>query len=131
MHSVLEDFTAWNVDLGAGLEYTSHYTLKDFDIIGNEDSLYTPRDYGILFGGNVSDMTIVNPTIENFTWGIASEQELSRIRICLRNFMTITVIDATFIDVDTNFGTTIRYSTPSSLRQTCPIWNRISFWINH
>ena len=65
VHSVLEDFTAWNVRVGAEFSYTSHYTLKDFDLVGNGG-----EGTGILLGANAADITIVNPKISDFYTGM-------------------------------------------------------------
>ncbi len=70
IHSLFEDFTAWSVKSGAHFEYTSHYVIKDFDLIGKDPTPFSTPDSGISFGGNTTDMTIVSPTISGFTTGI-------------------------------------------------------------
>lgn len=64
--SVLDSFTAWNVVTGARLEYTSHYVLKNFDLVSNADTAGS----GIAYGKNMSDITIVDATIDGFKIGI-------------------------------------------------------------
>ena len=70
VHSVLDGFTAWSVLSGAQLEYTSHYLLKDFDLVAREDADFNHPLYGIAFGPNVFDMTIVDAKIDGFRDGI-------------------------------------------------------------
>jgi hypothetical protein len=70
IHSVFEDFTAWSVMSGASFEYTSHYLIKDFDLIGKDPTLFSDPATGISFGTNTFDMTIVSPTISGFKTGI-------------------------------------------------------------
>lgn len=70
VHSVFEDFTAWSVKTGAHFEYTSHYLIKDFEVIGKSPTAFSDPEIGIGFGPNASDMTIVNPVISGFATGI-------------------------------------------------------------
>ena len=68
MMSILHfsDFTAWEVQRGAHFEYTSHYTLSNFDLIGREPSRFNNSETGISFGNNTSDMAIVDSKITGF-----------------------------------------------------------------
>ncbi len=70
VHSVLEDFTAWSVRSGAHLEYTSHYVLKNFDLIAREGEKFSEPVSGIGFASNTFDVTIVDSTIDGFREGI-------------------------------------------------------------
>ena len=100
VHSVLDGFTAWNVDRGAELEYTSHYTLKDFDIIGNEEGGHT----GILFGANISDIAIVDATVENFGTGILLFKNFTDPDWEAEEDHEYTIVNPTFIDVGNELG---------------------------
>ena len=102
VHSHLDDFTAWSVVSGAHLEYTSHYILTNFDIIGKEDGEWTAQD-GISIGNNTSDLTIIDANIEGFKVGI----DLNKSFNDTSNSMDLhdyIVVDATFTDVDTEYG---------------------------
>jgi len=77
VHSVLEDFTAWNVKSGAHLEYTSHYVLKDFDLIANEPEQFNNPGAGISYGTNTSDIVVNGAEIDGFTYGIALHKNFS------------------------------------------------------
>lgn len=66
VRTVMSDFTAWNVVNGAHFEYTSHYTLLKFDLIGKTATPFNKSKTGISFGPNTTDMVIVDPTIDNF-----------------------------------------------------------------
>ncbi|MEO1192690.1 MAG: cadherin-like domain-containing protein [Pseudomonadota bacterium] len=66
LHSHFTDFTAWEVKRGAHFEYTSHYTIEGFDLIGKTPSAFNLSDTGISFGPNTTDMTIVSGSIADF-----------------------------------------------------------------
>jgi hypothetical protein len=66
VHSHFEDFTAWQVKSGAHFEYTSHYTIEDFDLIGREATRFNTSTTGISFGNNTTDMAVVGGHIAGF-----------------------------------------------------------------
>ncbi|MEM6940247.1 MAG: DUF4214 domain-containing protein [Pseudomonadota bacterium] len=68
--SVMQDFTAWNVVNGAHLEYTSHYLLRNFDLLGKEDSGFSPALEGLSIGNNTSELIIADSDITGFNAGI-------------------------------------------------------------
>lgn len=70
IHTHLSSFTAWEVRAGAAMEYTSHYLLKDFDIIGKTPEPFSNPVFGIEFGTNTSDMVINNARIANVPIGV-------------------------------------------------------------
>jgi len=69
IHSRMEDFTAWNVRVGAELEYTSHYVLNKFDLIGKEDVTFKSSLFGVIIGTNASDFSINDLKVEAFNEG--------------------------------------------------------------
>ena len=77
VHSHLEDFKAWEVRAGAALEYTSHYLLKDFDIIGKTPEAFSEALFGIEFGTNTTDMVINNASIENMEIGVRLQKDFT------------------------------------------------------
>jgi len=70
INSYFEDFAAWNVFAGAQIEYTSHYILKDFDLVATDAEFPNMGKTGISFGSNTYDMTIVNASVDSFERGI-------------------------------------------------------------
>lgn len=70
VHSHFKDFTAWEVRAGAAMEYTSHYLLADFDIIGKTPEPFSTALFGIEFGTNTSDMVINNANIADVPTGV-------------------------------------------------------------
>ncbi len=70
VRSWMSDFTAWEVQAGADLEYTSHYTLENFDLIGMTPEPFRRARRGINFGTNTSDMVVINSRIEGFETGV-------------------------------------------------------------
>jgi len=70
IRSHLSNFTAWEVQAGAALEYTSHYLLRNFDIIGMTPEPFKEAMFGIDWGTNTSDMVANNVSIENMETGV-------------------------------------------------------------
>ncbi len=68
--SHLEDFTAWSVQNGVHLEYTSHYLLRNFDLVGKEDSGFSPAREGISIGNNTTEVMVVGGQIAGFETGV-------------------------------------------------------------
>lgn len=107
VRSWMSDFTGWELRAGAELEYTSHYTLKDFDLIGSTPESFRDPLTGIKFGPNSSDMTIIDARIENYETGIylgkhftsnAGGDELDPA------INTYVVVEPEFIDVDEEYA---------------------------
>ena len=96
VNTVLEDFTAWNVQDGADLSYTGHYTLIDFDLVGLGDF-----GNGIDIEANTIDFTIVDSTFEGFRNGIDLNKEL--INDLSPELHSFTVVNPTFIDVENDY----------------------------
>ena len=97
--TTLENLTAWEVRTGAQLEYTSHYNLTGFDVIGKEAVPFSRPLTGIKFGPNITEMVVVDASIEGFPTGIDLE----------KNFVGMPqdpgghdyfIINPTFTDVD-------------------------------
>jgi len=70
IHTHMSSFTAWEVRGGAAMEYTSHYLLEDFDIIGSTPEPFRSPIFGIEFGTNTSDMVINRAMIANMPTGV-------------------------------------------------------------
>ncbi|MEM9843209.1 MAG: hypothetical protein AAF965_00275, partial [Pseudomonadota bacterium] len=68
--SKLTDFTAWSVANGAHLQYTSHYIVEGFDVVGKDDGAFRDAQNGILLGNNLSDIVIRDTKIDGFEVGI-------------------------------------------------------------
>ncbi|MEM9147014.1 MAG: Ig-like domain-containing protein [Pseudomonadota bacterium] len=67
LRTVMEDFTAWEVRTGAHFEYTAHYTLKDFDLVGAEQlAPFTSVGTGIEVTTNTSDIVVLDAQVDNF-----------------------------------------------------------------
>ncbi|MFK7954851.1 MAG: cadherin-like domain-containing protein [Lysobacterales bacterium] len=77
IHSHLTQFLAWEVQAGAALEYTSHYLLEDFDVVGKAPEPFSEAAFGIDFGTNTSDMVIHRATITNFETGIGLAKDFT------------------------------------------------------
>lgn len=70
VRSWMSDFLAWSVITGAELEYTSHYTLENFELIGQRPEPFRSARTGIVFGNNTSDMVVMNSRVEGFETGV-------------------------------------------------------------
>ncbi|MES2966455.1 MAG: G8 domain-containing protein, partial [Patescibacteria group bacterium] len=64
------DFKGWNLTEGAHFEYTAHYTLKNFDLVGTPSIGFRGARKGISLGTNLTDFSIINPKIAGFGEGI-------------------------------------------------------------
>ena len=101
VHSHLNDFTAWSVVNGAHLQYTAHYILTDFDVVGREDGDFWTAKNGILIGDKTSDLTIVNPTIDGFSTGINLNKDFKD--GTPKDLHSYSVIDADIRNADVEF----------------------------
>ena len=97
IHSHLSKFTAWEVRAGAAMEYTSHYLLEDFDIIGSTPEPFRDPLFGIDFGTNTTDMVINRTRIESMSVAIGLGKDFTTDHGPEVN--QYAVIDAEFIDV--------------------------------
>ncbi len=70
VHSHFKNFTAWEVRAGSAMEYTSHYVLENFDIIGNTPEPFRSPAFGIEFGTNTSDMVINGAHVADMPIGL-------------------------------------------------------------
>jgi len=70
VHSHFKDFTAWEVRAGSAMEYTAHYLLENFDVIGNTPEPFRSPAFGIEFGTNTSDMVINGAHIADMNVGV-------------------------------------------------------------
>lgn len=70
IHSHFKDFTAWEVRAGSAMEYTSHYVLENFDIIGSTPEPFRSAEFGIEFGTNTSDMVINGAHVADMPIGV-------------------------------------------------------------
>ena len=95
--SHLTDFTAWNVQTGAHLQYTSHYILEDFDLVGAEGA-----KWGIRFGNNLSEITVVEPSIDGFNIGIDLNKDFRAPGVGPDRHDYV-IVDPTFRDVNNNY----------------------------
>ena len=70
--TVLEDFTCWAAQSGLKLHYTSHYTMRDIDIICQRGTLQLDdtEGEGIGYGTNTADMVVIDTTIDGCAYGV-------------------------------------------------------------
>ena len=94
VRTVMDGFLNWETTDGVQLTYTSHYTMKNFDLIGTASTLPTSiADTGFKFGSQVFDITVNGLTVENFHTGVNLNQRV-------KDFWTDNDIDHVLIDVD-------------------------------
>lgn len=102
IHTHMSAFTAWSVEAGAAMEYTSHYLLEDFDLVGKDDEPFNDPAFGIDFGTNTSDMTVVGARIEGFETGIGLGKNFTNTVPPEANQYVI--VAPTFIDVEQHYA---------------------------
>jgi hypothetical protein len=95
--SNLTNFTAWSVQSGAHIEYTQHYILSNFDLIGKDPTAYSLPVTGISFGPNTSEIVVLDARIDGFKTGIDLGKHFTNSNLSpeLHNY---TVIDAIITD---------------------------------
>ena len=94
VRSTLDGFTNWETSEGVQLTYTSHYTLKNFDLLGTYNPLPVANaGTGFEFGPQVFDMTVNGLTVENFQTGVDLDQRF-------KSFWTAEDVDHVLIDLD-------------------------------
>jgi len=101
IHSHFSNFTAWEVRGGSAMEYTSHYLLENFDIIGKTPEPFSGPQFGIEFGNNTSDMVINQASIANVPEGVRLGKGFTAPTPPEAN--QYVVIDVEFEDVETHF----------------------------
>ncbi|MEL7357991.1 MAG: G8 domain-containing protein [Cyanobacteria bacterium J06560_6] len=73
LRSVLDGFKGWEVEQGSSLQYTSHYTLNDFDLVGSKNARHWVSK-GLNLQRNTQEMVFNNMTIDGFKVGIEAQQ---------------------------------------------------------
>lgn len=75
VRTVMDGFTNWETSEGVILTYTSHYTLKDFDLIGTTSTAkISSAGTGLKFGSLTFDLVMNGFKAEGFKLGIDFEQ---------------------------------------------------------
>lgn len=75
VRTVMDGFTNWETSEGVNLTYTSHYTLKDFDLLGTTNTDKISRaDTGFKFGGLTFDLVLNGFKAEGFELGMELDQ---------------------------------------------------------
>ena len=75
IRSVIDHFTAWEVEEGVLLTYTSRYTVLNSLLIGAAGGTKT---LGVKFGKNTYDLAVVNTKVANFEYGVDLSKITSR-----------------------------------------------------
>jgi hypothetical protein len=71
VRSVFHDWLIWECEHGAEIAYTSHYSLIDFDIIGQRSPLKGAEPAtGFIYQKNTGDAWLIRPRIEGFNVGL-------------------------------------------------------------
>ena len=76
VRTVLDDFSAWEVARGAILQYTGHYTLRNFDLVATDAPHVDPiKLIGLWYQTNVFDVVVWNTDISGFEHGVLLRHE--------------------------------------------------------
>ncbi|MBO9437018.1 cadherin-like domain-containing protein, partial [Ruegeria sp. R13_0] len=105
VRTVLDGFLNWETAQGVQIGYTSHYTLKDFDLVATQNITgYGGPWIGIGFANNVFDFVVNGLTAEGFQRGVDLDNTLTLATPDWgdSDFDNI-LIDVTMIDVDTEY----------------------------
>ena len=105
--SVIEDFLAWEVRSGLGVEYTAHYTFINIDLLASDTVMpLSPVRTGLTLGGETFDIVIDGARIVGFQTGVHAVKANSR-------NIPSSEYDYFFIDVE-NIGSSIPWINVSS-----------------
>lgn len=75
VRTVMDGFTNWETSYGVELTYTSHYTLKDFDLLATENTdRIANAQVGFDFGPHTFDLVINGLKVEGFKTGVNMAQ---------------------------------------------------------
>jgi hypothetical protein len=78
VRSVLEGFLNWETSNGVQLGYSAHYTLKDFDLIGTDNTgRISEVGTAVTFGTNAFDIVFNGLKIEGFKIGVDFQQKFT------------------------------------------------------
>jgi hypothetical protein len=73
VRTVLDGFLNWETSEGMDITYTSHYTIRDVDLIGTRNTRpVADAEFGFRVGGNTYDLTVNGIEIEGFRTGITT-----------------------------------------------------------
>lgn len=75
--TLLDGFKAWEVIQGSELQYTAHYTLKDFTLLGAKTVNRTWFHDGFNLAQNTEDIVFDNLKVEGFERGVNLQKELA------------------------------------------------------
>ena len=67
VRTIMDGFVNWETANGVDLSYTSHYTVKDVDLVGARRA---PSEFGYRLGSNAYDMVVNGLEIEGFGRGV-------------------------------------------------------------
>ena len=74
--TLLDGLKAWEVVQGTELQYTAHYTLKDFDLVGTDTPLRKSAEHeGMRIFHNVEDIVFDGKTVDGFSLGVTLNKE--------------------------------------------------------
>ncbi|MFK8185516.1 MAG: G8 domain-containing protein [Phormidesmis sp.] len=72
LRTVMEGFKGWEVENGTELQYTAHYTLKDFDLISSR-AARSYRNKGMILQRNTQDIVFTDMRADGFDKGISAQ----------------------------------------------------------
>lgn len=114
---------AWNVWNGFSVEYTQHYVLDNFDIIGYPELTSHHHNSGISIGRSTDDINIINPKIKNFLWGVKFSQPSTNERNRRQNLISPAFQNVNEPIVGLIEGLDQKFDSFSELPETTPSLN--------
>ncbi|WP_324752397.1 PA14 domain-containing protein [Roseovarius sp. Pro17] len=76
VRSIFDGFTNWETSNGVSIEYTSHYTFLDLDLLGtNNPNAVADAQKAFSLSGNTFDVAVNGATIEGFRTGFDLSQD--------------------------------------------------------
>ncbi len=104
VRSVIEDFVAWETQYGVHLQYTGHYTFKDIDIIGTDQTGGSgPAANGIELSVNTFDIVFNGVKVDGFENGFKFQKEVVNHNHPFDGNFGYVIIDPTITNVTTDY----------------------------
>ncbi len=74
LRTVMNGFKGWEVERGGEFQYTSHYTLNNFDLISSKDAKFW-QNQGLELQKNTQEFVFNNMKVSGFTDGISVQAD--------------------------------------------------------
>lgn len=123
VRSVIDGFTAWEVEIGVNLQYTAHYTFSNLDLVGTDSRIKgVAAQAGVILEINVLDVVFNGANVEGFPIGF---NQVKQGASGLSFLDTADIWNYAYIDVNVK-GASVAFSNPTASDRhltSAELWN--------